>query len=84
MLDSRKRKKIPLNIMLRVKPLLLEKLQSSVFMSRFFITRILFCLILARKAIDSFPDAFLFLALPALLVLMQKKKPTKKQSEKKN
>lgn len=29
---------------------------------------------MAQITIDPFPDAFLFLALPALLVLMQKKK----------
>lgn len=60
--------------MVRVKPLLLEKLQSSVITSRLFITHSLFCLVMARNSIDLFLDAFLFLALPALLVLMQKKK----------
>lgn len=58
--------------MVRVKPLLLEKLQSSVITSRLFITRVLFGLVMARNPIDLFPVAVLFLALPALLVLMQK------------
>lgn len=66
--------------MLRVKPLLLEKLQSSVITSRLFITCIIdyFFLIMAQITIDPFPNAFSFLALPALLVLMQKKTVWKK------